>query len=98
MQMRTSEPLGQNPIHLVPMSRYGHAVVAHGHLVYLFGGRNDKGACNKLYRFDTSKQPSVSPCVFIPSMDESRFVHTDLGKYDSRESMKSLIMPEGRSE
>ncbi|XP_028969148.1 kelch domain-containing protein 3 [Galendromus occidentalis] len=38
----------------VPFMRYGHAVVAHGNQVYLFGGRNDKGACNKLYRFDTT--------------------------------------------
>lgn len=39
----------------VPFQRYGHTVVAYGDHVYLWGGRNDKGACNKLYSFDTKK-------------------------------------------
>lgn len=35
--------------------RYGHTVVAYENDIYLFGGRNDQGACNKLYKFSTSE-------------------------------------------
>lgn len=31
--------------------------MAFGHLVYVWGGRNDTTACNILYCFDTSKLP-----------------------------------------
>lgn len=34
--------------------RYGHTVVAHGRDIFLWGGRNDEGACNELYKFDTT--------------------------------------------
>lgn len=37
----------------VPFQRYGHTVVAHGDLIYLWGGRNDECACNVLFCFDT---------------------------------------------
>jgi len=36
-----------------PYLRYGHTAVAHGTKVYIWGGRNDDSACNKLYCFDT---------------------------------------------
>ncbi|XP_042222819.1 kelch domain-containing protein 3-like [Homarus americanus] len=39
----------------VPFQRYGHTAVAFGHLVYVWGGRNDNRACSTLYCFDTSK-------------------------------------------
>uniref|UniRef100_A0A131Y4P2 Kelch domain-containing protein 3 n=1 Tax=Ixodes ricinus TaxID=34613 RepID=A0A131Y4P2_IXORI len=38
----------------VPFQRYGHTVVAYGDHAYLWGGRNDDGACNILYCFDTN--------------------------------------------
>ncbi|XP_022664216.1 kelch domain-containing protein 3-like isoform X1 [Varroa jacobsoni] len=38
----------------VPFQRYGHTVVAYENDIYLFGGRNDQGACNKLYKFSTT--------------------------------------------
>ncbi|XP_064484621.1 kelch domain-containing protein 3-like isoform X2 [Ornithodoros turicata] len=44
----------QSNLEDVPFQRYGHTVVAYGDYAYLWGGRNDDGACNILYRFDTS--------------------------------------------
>ncbi|KAK7027367.1 kelch domain-containing protein 3 [Halocaridina rubra] len=38
---------------VVPFQRYGHTAVAYGSKVYIWGGRNDKKACNILYCFDT---------------------------------------------
>jgi len=37
----------------VPFQRYGHTAVAHGNCAYIWGGRNDLHACNKLYCYDT---------------------------------------------
>ncbi|XP_037575963.1 kelch domain-containing protein 3-like isoform X1 [Dermacentor silvarum] len=52
----------------VPFQRYGHTVVAYGDYAYLWGGRNDDGACNILYRFDTNtltwSRPKV--CGHVP--------------------------------
>lgn len=52
-----------------PFQRYGHTVVANGHKIYLFGGRNDNHSCNRLYCFDTKTLKWSSPNVFgtIPS-------------------------------
>lgn len=36
-----------------PYQRYGHSAVAYGTRVYIWGGRNDEAACNKLFCFDT---------------------------------------------
>uniref|UniRef100_A0A1B6KC59 Kelch domain-containing protein 3 n=1 Tax=Graphocephala atropunctata TaxID=36148 RepID=A0A1B6KC59_9HEMI len=38
-----------------PYLRYGHTAVAHGTKAYIWGGRNDESACNKLYCFDTER-------------------------------------------
>ncbi|XP_077535868.1 kelch domain-containing protein 3-like [Haemaphysalis longicornis] len=43
----------QSNLECVPFQRYGHSVVACGDYAYLWGGRNEDGACNILYRFDT---------------------------------------------
>ncbi|KAL1414149.1 hypothetical protein MTO96_000968 [Rhipicephalus appendiculatus] len=52
----------------VPFQRYGHTVMAYGDYAYLWGGRNDDGACNVLYRFDTNtltwSRPKV--CGHVP--------------------------------
>ncbi|XP_037499359.1 kelch domain-containing protein 3 isoform X1 [Rhipicephalus sanguineus] len=52
----------------VPFQRYGHTVMAYGDYAYLWGGRNDDGACNILYRFDTNtltwSRPKV--CGHVP--------------------------------
>ncbi|KAH9375292.1 hypothetical protein HPB48_016753 [Haemaphysalis longicornis] len=52
----------------VPFQRYGHTVVAYGDYAYLWGGRNDDGACNILYRFDTNTLTWSRPrvCGHIP--------------------------------
>lgn len=47
----------------VPFQRYGHTVVGFGELVYLWGGRNDNGACNVLYCFDTNTHKWSQPAV-----------------------------------
>ena len=36
-----------------PYQRYGHSAVAYGTKVFIWGGRNDEAACNKLFCFDT---------------------------------------------
>ncbi|KAL3212234.1 hypothetical protein MRX96_036060 [Rhipicephalus microplus] len=46
----------------VPFQRYGHTVMGYGDYAYLWGGRNDDGACNTLYRFDTTRD-GHSACV-----------------------------------
>ena len=39
-----------------PYQRYGHTVVEYKGNAFLWGGRNDSaGACNILYKFDSSK-------------------------------------------
>ncbi|RWS28739.1 kelch domain-containing protein 3-like protein [Leptotrombidium deliense] len=47
-----------------PLQRYGHTVVAYGDCIYLFGGRNDNGACNVLYKFDTVTHVWSQPLVY----------------------------------
>ncbi|ROT71035.1 hypothetical protein C7M84_010661 [Penaeus vannamei] len=47
----------------VPFQRYGHTAVAFGHLVYVWGGRNDVSACNILYCFDTNTHEWSVPKV-----------------------------------
>ena len=47
-----------------PFQRYGHTVVAYGEKIYLFGGRSDKYACNRLYCFDTRSFTWDTPQVF----------------------------------
>lgn len=38
----------------VPFQRYGHTAVAYGEKAYIWGGRNDARACNKLFCFDVA--------------------------------------------
>ncbi|RWS07856.1 kelch domain-containing protein 3-like protein, partial [Dinothrombium tinctorium] len=49
--------------------RYGHTVSAHNDSIYMFGGRNELGACNALYKFNTVSYVWSQPKVkgFIPS-------------------------------
>jgi len=37
----------------IPFNRYGHTVIADGHRIYLWGGRNDEIACNVLFAFNS---------------------------------------------
>jgi len=37
----------------IPFNRYGHTVIADGHMIYLWGGRNDENACNVLFAFSS---------------------------------------------
>lgn len=53
----------QSNLEDVPFQRYGHTVVAYGDYAYLWGGRNDDGACNILYRFDTNTMTWSRPAV-----------------------------------
>lgn len=36
----------------IPYQRYGHTAVEYKNKVYIWGGRNDEAACNKLFIFD----------------------------------------------
>lgn len=47
----------------VPFNRYGHTVVSDGHLVYLWGGRNDQRSCNVLFVFNAYSQTWSRPAV-----------------------------------
>lgn len=51
----------------VPHQRYGHTVLEYDDRIYLWGGRNDEGACNRLFIFDPQTlcwtSPKVSGCV-----------------------------------
>lgn len=38
---------------VTPFQRYGHTAVAYGRKIYIWGGRNDHVACNRLFCFDT---------------------------------------------
>lgn len=38
---------------VTPFLRYGHTAVAYGTKIYIWGGRNDQTACNRLFCFDT---------------------------------------------
>ncbi|XP_045768995.1 kelch domain-containing protein 3 [Maniola jurtina] len=47
----------------LPYQRYGHSAVAYGHKVYMWGGRNNVVACDKLSCFDTEKLKWSTPPV-----------------------------------
>ncbi|XP_075555192.1 kelch domain-containing protein 3-like isoform X2 [Dermacentor variabilis] len=51
----------QSNLENVPFQRYGHTVVAYGEHAYLWGGRNEDGACSILYRFDTASLTWLRP-------------------------------------
>uniref|UniRef100_A0A023F194 Kelch domain-containing protein 3 n=1 Tax=Triatoma infestans TaxID=30076 RepID=A0A023F194_TRIIF len=38
---------------VTPFQRYGHTAVAFGKNIFIWGGRNDESACNRLFCFDT---------------------------------------------
>ena len=38
----------------IPYQRYGHTAVTYEDKVIIWGGRNDRSACNQLFSFDTS--------------------------------------------
>src|SRR5207248_826774 len=48
----------------VPFGRDGHTVVADGHMIYLWGGKNFDNACNVLFAFNSLtlkwSRPNVS--------------------------------------
>lgn len=46
-------PIKDEQYTVAPYQRYGHSAVAYGTKVYIWGGRNDEAACNKLFCFDT---------------------------------------------
>ena len=62
-------PTGSREAEEWPFQRYGHTVVAHGRKIYLFGGRNDRFPCNRLFCFDTETQNWSCPRLYgtIPS-------------------------------
>lgn len=47
----------------VPYQRYGHTVVAYGDCIYLWGGRDDNGACNVVHCYDTCTEMWSRPKV-----------------------------------
>ncbi|KAH7972739.1 hypothetical protein HPB52_016462 [Rhipicephalus sanguineus] len=51
----------QSNLENVPFQRFGHTVVGHGEYAYLWGGRNEDGACSIVYRFDTSSLTWLRP-------------------------------------
>ncbi|KAK3863462.1 hypothetical protein Pcinc_030769 [Petrolisthes cinctipes] len=65
----------QQSRNVVPFQRYGHTAVAFGHLVYVWGGRNDNTACNILYCFDTNTHRWSVPKV-DGSIPEARDGHS----------------------
>src|SRR6266498_4544279 len=49
----------------IPFNRYGHTVIADGHMIYLWGGRDDdESTCNVLFAFNSLtlkwSRPNVS--------------------------------------
>ena len=44
----------------VPSLRYGHSVVAHNNIIYLWGGRRGNVTCNKIFMFDTNTHSWLS--------------------------------------
>ncbi|KAL0268165.1 UNVERIFIED_CONTAM: hypothetical protein PYX00_010215 [Menopon gallinae] len=66
-----------DPIELacVPFQRYGHTAVAHGTKIYIWGGKNETLACNRLYCFDTVLQKWSCPHVEGP-IPSARDGHT----------------------
>jgi len=65
-----------------PFQRYGHTVVAYGEDIYLFGGRNDRTPCNRLYKFDTNTFKWSRPKVtgYIPGERDGHSACV-IGKY-----------------
>lgn len=63
----------------VPFNRYGHTVVADGHIVYLWGGRNDESACKILFAFNCYKltwsRPRVSGLIPLSRDGHSAAIH-----------------------
>ena len=63
----------------VPFNRYGHTVVADGHTVYLWGGRNDESACKILFAFNCYKvtwsRPRVSGTIPLSRDGHSAAIH-----------------------
>ncbi|KAH6926485.1 hypothetical protein HPB50_018826 [Hyalomma asiaticum] len=51
----------QSNLESVPFQRHGHTVVGYGEYAYLWGGRNEDGACNIVYRFDTASLTWLRP-------------------------------------
>lgn len=47
----------------VPYQRYGHTACAYGTKIYIWGGRNDSAACNRLFCYDTVSQKWSCPTV-----------------------------------
>lgn len=47
----------------VPFRRYGHSAVAHDNIIYLWGGRREEVACNKIFLFDTNTRKWSAPKV-----------------------------------
>ncbi|KAL7641640.1 UNVERIFIED_CONTAM: hypothetical protein RMT77_007513 [Armadillidium vulgare] len=47
----------------IPFQRYGHTVVAYKNKIYLWGGRNEVRACNRLYCFDPDTCVWTTPKV-----------------------------------
>jgi len=64
-----------------PYHRYGHTAVSYGTDIFLWGGRNDESACNRLFRFDTVALkwscPRVSGCVPCPRDGHSACIIRD---------------------
>ncbi|XP_014247385.1 kelch domain-containing protein 3 [Cimex lectularius] len=46
-----------------PYQRYGHTAVAFGKNIYLWGGRNEESACNRLFCFNTETLKWSTPTV-----------------------------------
>lgn len=59
-------PITTDPKELkcVPYQRYGHTACAYGQKIYIWGGRNDRSACNRLFCYDTEKQQWSCPTVY----------------------------------
>ncbi|XP_049939658.1 kelch domain-containing protein 3 isoform X1 [Schistocerca serialis cubense] len=47
----------------VPYQRYGHTAVEHEQKIYIWGGRNDEAACNRLFCFNPDNLTWSSPKV-----------------------------------
>ncbi|XP_077523483.1 kelch domain-containing protein 3-like [Amblyomma americanum] len=61
VSLRWSKIPVQGDLDSVPFHRHGHTVVAYRDYVYLWGGRDDNGACNIVYRFDTASLTWLRP-------------------------------------
>lgn len=60
-------PTDPKELNFVPYRRYGHTACAYGKKIYIWGGRNDVSACNRLFCYDTEIQkwscPRVAGCI-----------------------------------